>query len=67
MHKNLRKTDDRLLELKDKVEKEGDRSDLEEEIRQLRSRVQELEESEQTFIDDAECRRQIENEIKARS
>ena len=67
MHKNLRKTDDRLLELKEKLEKEGDRSDLEEEIIQLRSRVAELEESEQkaNVIDDAEYRRQIENEIKA--
>ena len=65
MHKNLRKTDDRLLELKEKLEKQGDRTDLEEEIRQLRSRVAELEEGEQNMINDAEYRRQIENEIKA--
>ena len=47
MHKNLRKTDDRLLEIQEKLEKQGDRSDLEEEIRQLRTRVAELEDNEQ--------------------
>ena len=47
MHKNLRKTDDRLLELQGKLEKQGDRSDLEEEIKHLRGRVAELEDNEQ--------------------
>jgi hypothetical protein len=63
MHKNLRKTDDRLLELKEKLEKDGDREDLEEEIMQLRTRVAELEQSDRTL--DNESRKQIDNEIKA--
>ena len=65
MHKNLRRTDDRLLELKEKIEKEGDREDLEEELCTLRERVAELEEAEQNRVDEGELRKQIENEIRA--
>lgn len=66
MHKNLRRTDDHLLQLKEKLEKEGDREDLEAEVIQLRERIEELEEGEKNQLNEAEFRKQIENEIKAR-
>ena len=65
MHKNLRRTDDHLLQLKEKLEKEGDREDLEAEVIQLRERIEELEEGEKNQLNEAEFRKQIENEIKA--
>ena len=48
----------------EKIEKEGDREDLEEELCTLRERVAELEEAEKNRVDESELRKQIENEIK---
>ncbi|CAG5099600.1 Oidioi.mRNA.OKI2018_I69.XSR.g16596.t1.cds [Oikopleura dioica] len=67
LHRNLQKTDDQLLELQEKLEKDGGRADLEEEITQLRAKVAEFEnqESAQGISDEADMRRQVANELKA--
>ena len=59
LHRNLQKTDDQLLVLQEKLEKDGGRADLEEEITQLRAKVAEFENQNSAQADETDIRRQV--------
>jgi hypothetical protein len=59
LHRNLQKTDDQLLVLQEKLERDGGRADLEEEITQLRAKVAEFESQNSSQADETDIRRQV--------